>query len=188
MGGELKDQKLMKLFLRAIDPYGERLLLKETEDGFITNGHWAVKKELMEPFQYQSYVRGVLHATVHSVVEDILRKDEERAVEKNVAVYDDFEYYAVRTEVVNGRKLNFYVLDVPVLFKKVLALKKYVDFIDAAVGGISGGGFKRRLYYVEVLKKAGNKEVRPYFVWYQVNGEDNDVVAICTGYSGSDKR
>jgi len=172
--------QVMKLFQRAIDPYGG-LKLWETEDGFITNEHWAVRKELMELIQYQSYVRGKKSVMVRSVIEEILKKDEEGVVEKNIAVYDDFEYYAVRTEVVNGRKLDFYVLDISVLFKKVLALKKYMDFIDMIVGSALGG-FKRRLYYEEVLKRNANKEVRPYFMWYQLNGEDCDVVAICTGY------
>jgi hypothetical protein len=164
MGGEIKDPKLMKLFLRAIDPYGG-LKLWETEDGFITNEHWAVRKELMELVQYQGYVRGKKSVMVRSVIGEILKKDEEGAVEKNIAVYDSFEYYAVRTEVVNGRRLDFYVLDIPVLFQRVLALKKYMDFIDMLVGSVLGG-FKRRLYYEEVLKKNAKKEVRPYFMWY----------------------
>jgi hypothetical protein len=183
MGGELKDPKLMKLFLRAIDPYGG-LKLWETEDGFITNEHWAVRKEFIEPLQYRSYVRGRKSEMMCNVLERILKGDEERNVERNVAVYNDFDYYAVRTRVVDGRKLLFYVLDIPVLFKKVLVLTKYVDFLEAIVSSMCSEA-RRKLYYIEVLKGNGIKELEAYFVWYRVNEdnvEENDIVAVCAGY------
>jgi len=180
---EGREVQLMRLFERAIDPYGFGLVLMETEDGFITNEHWAVKKELMEPLQCQQYVRGVAPFKVHAILEEIFKKNEEKEVERNVAVYDNFLYYAVREEVVNHRRLAFYVLDIPVLFRKVVMLKNYADFIDAMIGGMQGNEVKRKLYYVGMLKKDGDEEVRPYFVWY---GKGDDVVAICMGRLCSD--
>jgi len=190
MDKRLKGAGLVKFFQRAIDPYWNRLVLRETGDGFVTNRHWAVKKELMKPLQYQSYARGVIPVTVCGVLEEIFKKNEEEEVERNVAVYDEFEYYAVRTEVVNRKKLKFYVLDVPVLFRKVVVLKNYVDFIEALVSGSMQGSEvkRRRLYYVEVLKKDGVKEWEAYFVWYGKgkDGGDDVVVAVCTGCICSD--
>jgi len=172
-----KGMQLMKLFKKAIDPYRFGLVLKETEDGFVTNEHWAVRKELMKSLQYQSYVAGVVPVKVCSILEEMFEKNEEEEVERNVAVYEDFEYFAVREEVVNHRRLAFYVLDVPVLFKKVVVLKDYADFIEVVVGSVQGNEVKRKLYYVGVLKKDGDEEVRPYFLWYR----GDDVVAICMG-------
>jgi hypothetical protein len=177
MGGKLKDAVLMKLFQQAIDPYRKGLVLRETEDGFVSNGHWAIKKELLEPLQYSQYVGEVIPFTVRGVLEEIFEKKGGEEVEKNVAVYEGFQYYAERIEMVGGKKLKFYILDIPVLFKKVEALKNYIDFIEAVVSGVQGSEVKRKLYYVEVVKKNGNKEVRPYFVWYS----GDEVVAVYIG-------
>jgi hypothetical protein len=183
---EGKEMQLVKLIQRVIDPYRDGLVLRETEDGFITNGHWAVKKELMEPSQYSSYVRGVIPLTVRSALEKMFKKDEEEEVERNVAFYDDFHYYAERIEVISRRKLRFYILDVPVLFRKVMVLKNYVDFIEALTNSMYGSEVKRRLYYVEILKKDGVKEWETYFVWYREDGGNDDVIAVCMGCACSD--
>jgi hypothetical protein len=177
MSGKLKDAGLMKLFQSAIDPYKYGLVLRETEDGFVSNGHWAIKKALLEPLQYHSYVKDVVSFTVSAELEELFRRNEEEEVERNVAVYEDFCYYAEREEVVGRRKLKFYILDVPVLFRKVMILKTYADFIEEVVSGVQGSEVKRKLYYVEKVKRNGNKEVRPYFVLYK-NG---DVIAVYIG-------
>ncbi len=179
----VEEAKLMRLFQGAIDPYRIGRVLKETEDGFITNGHWGVRKELLECFEYSQYIRGMVSSKVNDLLEGVFRKREGEEVERNVAIYDDFQWYAVRTEVINRRKLAFYVLDVDVLFKKVLVLKSYVDFIEALVSGsIRVGKVRRRVYYVEVLRKNGSRKVESYFVWYVKGSEGEDkVIAVCMG-------
>jgi hypothetical protein len=185
MGKRSDDAKLMKPFREVIDPCKCGKVLWETEDGFVTNGQWAIKKELLELFQFQSYVKGVTPFRVQWVLEEIFGKKGKEDVEKNVAVYEGFRYYVEREEIVGRRKLRFYILEklkfyivnVPVLFRKAMILKTYADFIEAVVGSVYSSEVKRKLYYVQKVKKNGNREVSPYFVWYK----NEDVVALCVG-------
>jgi hypothetical protein len=186
MGKGVKVEGLVKLFERVIDPYGEGLWLAETVDGFIGNGHWAVRKELLEPLRgyYEQYVKAKSSMSIKGIVENARRGYEEFGMDVDVVVYDGFDYYAVRTvEDWRKRKLKFYVLDIYELFRKVLLLKDYADFIEGVIGDSyvwRGYDLVRRVYYTRWDE---GRKVMVFFVWYWVKGGEEEVVALCTGYN-----
>jgi hypothetical protein len=190
MGKGAKVEELVKLFKRVIDPYGEGLWLAETVDEFIGNGHWAVRKELLESLRgfYEQYIKGKSSTSIKEIVENARRKYEGFGVDVDVVVYDGFDYYAVRTvEDWRKKKLKFYVLNICELFGKVLLLKDYADFIDSVIGDSyvwRGYDLVKRVYYTRWDE---GRKVVVFFVWYWVKEDEEDVVALCTGYNESER-
>ena len=101
----------------------------------------------------------------------------QKELEKTVKVYENFDYYAVRTEIIsNYKKGQIYILDIPELFKKVGILKVYADFIEGVVE-VS----VRKLYITEDVNALNNqKETRAYFIWFDANDE-TQINAVCAG-------
>jgi hypothetical protein len=188
MGKGVKVEGLVKLFQKVIDPYGDGMWLAETVDGFIGNGHWAVRKDLLETLKgyYESHIKAKSSTSIKGIVESACRKYEDFGVDVDVVVYEGFDYYAVRTvEDWRKKKLNFYVLNICELFGKVLLLKDYADFIDNVIGDSyvwRGYNLVRRVYYTRWDE---GRKVIVFFVWYWVKGDKEEVVALCTGYNES---
>lgn len=160
----------IKLFKKAVDPYKQNCPLFKTKDGFISNRHWAISEGLLELLPYKEYL---FSETQDVNFLDIIRKE----LEKTVKVYENFDYYAVRTEIIsNYKKGQIYILDIPELFKKVGILKVYADFIEGVVE-VS----VRKLYITEDVNALNNqKETRAYFIWFDANDE-TQINAVCAG-------
>jgi hypothetical protein len=159
----------INLFKKAVDPFKRNRFLHETKDGFITNREWAVKKELLEAIPYQEHLSSEsLEINCLDIIQEKFRKA--------VKVYENFDYYAVRTEVIsNNKKGQIYILDIPELFRKVGILKAYADFIEGVVE-VS----LRKLYITEDINAIYQKEIRAYFVWFDANNETL-INAVCAG-------
>jgi len=165
----LSIDKQIKLFKKAVDPYKYNCPLFKTKDGFISNRHWAIREELLELLPYKEYL---FSETQDVNFLDIIRKE----LEKTVKVYENFDYYAVRTESIETlKKGQIYILDIPELFKKVGILKVYADFIEGVVWDCV-----RKLYITEYVNKLNQKETRAYFVWSDSNDETL-IEAVCCG-------
>jgi hypothetical protein len=160
----------INLFKKAVEPFKRRYFLQETKDGFLFQGHWAIRKELLEGIPYQERL---ISKTSDIDCSDILQKE----FEKSVKVYENFDYYAVRTETIsNNKKGQIYILDIPELFKKIGILKAYADFIEGVVGDSV-----RKLYITEGVNELNNqKETRAYFVWFDAN-DRTKINAGCAG-------
>ena len=160
----------INLFKKAVDPFKRNRFLRETKDEFITNREWAIKKELLEAIPYQEHL---LAQPLEIDCLDIIQKE----LENTVKVYENFDYYAVRTETIsNNKKGQIYILDIPELFRKIGILKVYADFIEGVVE-VS----MRKLYITEHVNELNSqKEIGAYFVWSDPNDE-TQINAVCAG-------
>jgi hypothetical protein len=160
----------INLFKKAVDPFKRSSFLHETKDGFITNRQWAIRKKLLEGIPYQEHL---FAPPIEINCLDIIQQ----MIENAVKVYENFDYYAVRTEIIsNNKKGQVYILDIPELFRKKGILKAYADFIEAVAGNSV-----RRIYITEEVNELNNsKEIRAYFVWFDANDE-TQINAICAG-------
>jgi len=146
--------KLIKLFQKAKAPF-----IIETEDGYLSNTQWAIKKEYLELLKEIIKPKSKSDAFLLRVLMNKFESD------KSIKKIENFYYYAIKQE----GKSSFYVLDIPELFKKVEINKNYADFIEAIlnINGFYHNSWKRILYLDTVWKDA-------YFVWFK-----NNIIAIC---------
>jgi len=165
------DEKI-KLFQQAIDPSLCDHDVYETNDGYITNGIWAVRKEFLKSIPYQEYLSSKrYYVNFLDYVKNLLKK--------SVKVYHDFDYYAVRTETFEifeiTKTKQIYILDIPELFKKVGITRAYADFIEGVVYCSL-----RKLYIIEFVGVLNKKLNEAYFVWLDAN-DRTQINALCAG-------
>jgi hypothetical protein len=171
-----KKKILERLFIEAIDPCREGNELYETKDGYITNGFWAVKKELLEQnsLPYEKYLKAcVLNWTVTGEINDnIMKFDPEIYYCSNIR-------FAYKKVGLNGKIKVVYINNIKEAFNKVAILKEYADFLTTLCRK-----YRIDLYWLErkVL------EPRGYFVWCEERwcgekgGLQKEIAAICCGF------
>jgi len=148
-----------KLFLKAIDPWGKYPRLYETNDGFITNDNWAVKKEVFDRsnLPYRDYVINKLkNRTIRALYNEI--------VDFRLEVFKDIQFSLPKRVRVEGKTKTVYYFDSEEL-RGILVLKIYADFLCALC---------RSNPTLIITKDSLGKYA--YFAWYE-----DTLIALCAG-------
>jgi hypothetical protein len=149
-----------KLFLKAINPWGQYARLYETGDGFIFNGHWAVIKEVFDRYNlpYQNFIINKLeNRTVKTLFNEI--------IEDSLKVFNDVQFSLSKQKRISGKRKTVYYFDSKEL-QGILILKIYADFLCVLC---------RSSPTLYIMKDGW--ETKAYFVWF----EKNELIAICAG-------
>jgi hypothetical protein len=170
----LSIEEQIELFKKAIDRSLCDHDVYETNDGYITNGIWAVRKEFLRSIPYQEYLSPKYKSYNINCLDYV-----KNLLKKSVKVYHDFDYYAVRTETFEifetTKTKQIYILDIPELFKKVGISKVYADFIEGVVCCSL-----RKLYIIEFVDVLNKKANEAHFVWFDAN-DRSQINAVCAG-------
>jgi len=153
-------KSIEKLFLRSINPWSKYPRLYETEDEFITNNNWAVRKEILERYNlpYRDYVINKWeNRTIRALYNEI--------VDFRLGVPKDIQFSLTKKVRVDRKTKTVYYFDSDEI-RGILVLKIYADFLCALCRS------NPKLYMVK-----DEWRMRAYFVWF----EEDNLIALCAG-------
>jgi hypothetical protein len=152
-------KNIEKMFLRAINPWGKYPRLYETNDEFITNSNWAVRKEILDRYNlpYRDYLISKWeNRTIRALYSEI--------VDFRLEVFKDIQFSLAKKVRVDGKTKTVYYFDSEEL-RGILMLKIYADFLCALC---------RSNPTLIITKVSLGKYA--YFAWYE-----DTLIALCAG-------